>query len=189
MKIIERLPRAATVVALLLLAIGCSSDDGDAAADASGTTSTVEQEDGSSAFPVTISQAEGEVTIEAEPERAGALDFPSADAAIALGVVPIGMAEVTYVDGGVQAWTAAALGAESPESFDVDDGFPFETIAALDPDVILATNASRTSPTTGTSSTRSRPSWDTSANRSWIPGRTACGRSGRRWVVRARPKT
>ncbi|MGH3566478.1 MAG: ABC transporter substrate-binding protein [Pseudonocardia sp.] len=80
------------------------------------------------------------MTIEAEPTRVVALDFPSADAALALGVVPVGMAEVTYVEGGVLDWTKAALGDHEPEIFNVDDGFPFETIARLDPDVILAVN-------------------------------------------------
>jgi iron complex transport system substrate-binding protein len=37
-------------------------------------------------------------------------------------------------------WTEAALGDAEPEIFNVDDGFPFETIARLDPDVILAVN-------------------------------------------------
>lgn len=99
--------------------------------------------DGSAAegFPVAISQALGEVTIEDRPQRVVALDFPSADAAIAMGVVPVGMYEVSYVDGGVQEWTQRALGGERPEPIDTLRGFPFETIARLNPDVILATNA------------------------------------------------
>lgn len=127
--------RPAAVAALLgatLLLGGCGADAGTPAA---GTGSAA----GPSAFPVTITQALGEVTIETEPVRVVALDFPSADNAIALGVVPVGMAEVTYVEGGILPWTEAALGADRPEIFDVDGGFPFETIARLDPDVILAT--------------------------------------------------
>lgn len=94
-------------------------------------------------FPLTVSQKAGEVTIEALPQRVVALDFPSADAALALGVVPVGMNEVTYVDGGVQEWTRRALdrlGAETPELIETEQGFPFETIQRLQPDVILATN-------------------------------------------------
>lgn len=120
---------AAAAVAVLSAACGGSSDE-TAAPD-------VKQDGKTSAFPVTIAQKLGEVTIEAEPERVLALDYPSADNAIALGVIPVGMAEVTYVEGGVQAWTRAALGDHQPEIFNVDDGFPFETIAKLDPDVIL----------------------------------------------------
>jgi iron complex transport system substrate-binding protein len=91
-------------------------------------------------FPVTIDQKLGEVTVEDRPTRVVALDFPSADASIALGVVPVGMYEVSYVEGGVQQWTKDALRGEQPELINTDQGFPFETIARLRPDVILATN-------------------------------------------------
>lgn len=127
---------AVAVAALLGVALllgGCGSDDGTPASEA-------KQDAKTSAFPVTIAQKLGDVTIEAEPKRVVALDYPSADNAIALGVVPIGIAEVSYVEGGVMDWTKAALGDHKPEIFNVDDGFPFETIAKLDPDVILATN-------------------------------------------------
>lgn len=120
-------------LALALLIAACGTDNG------SDSAGLADQRDAdSSPFPVVITQAEGEVTIEDRPERVVALDYPSADAALALGVVPIGIAEVSYVDGGVMAWTAEALGDEQPEIFNVDNGFPFETIARLDPDVIVA---------------------------------------------------
>ncbi|MGH3787929.1 MAG: iron-siderophore ABC transporter substrate-binding protein [Pseudonocardiaceae bacterium] len=125
---------AAGVVAVVVLA-ACGGGSSDESA-----TPDVTQDGQTSAFPVTIAQKLGDVTIEAESKRVVALDFPSADNAIALGVVPVGMAEVTYVEGGVMAWTNAALGDQGTEIFNVDDGFPFETIAKLDPDVILATN-------------------------------------------------
>jgi len=64
-----------------------------------------------------------------------ALDFASADAAIALGVTPVAMAK-----GGVPPWTVAALGDRRPELLDLAAAIPFEQIAALRPDVILATN-------------------------------------------------
>ncbi|MCA1587976.1 MAG: ABC transporter substrate-binding protein [Chloroflexi bacterium] len=149
MTITERMPVAAAcparsrprrslvVVALLgvaLLVGGCGSDDATPASEA-------RQDDKMSAFPATLAQKLGAVTIEAEPKRVVALDYPSVDNAIALGVMPVGMAEVSYVKGGVMAWTKAALGDHKPEIFNVDNGFPFETIAKLDPDVILATHA------------------------------------------------
>lgn len=81
------------------------------------------------------------MTIEAEPKRVVALDFSSTDDALALGVVPVGMAEVIYAEGGVMEWTKAALGDRKPEIFNVENGYPFETIAKLNPDVILATHA------------------------------------------------
>lgn len=44
------------------------------------------------------------------------------------------------VPGGMQEWTKAALGNHKPEMFNSDQGFPFETLARLDPDVFLATS-------------------------------------------------
>ncbi|MGH3911006.1 MAG: hypothetical protein ACRDRM_09265, partial [Pseudonocardiaceae bacterium] len=128
----RRLAVAALLGVALLLG-GCGSDDDTPASE-------TKQDGKTSTFPVTITQKLGDVTIKAEPKRVVALDYPSADNAIALGVLPVGMAEVTYVEGGVMAWTKAALGDHRSEIFNVDDGFPFETIAKLDPDVILATN-------------------------------------------------
>lgn len=124
----------ATVLAVCSLA-ACGGGDvpADAADEASPSTDA--------AFPVTIEQADGAVTIDEEPTRVVALDFPSADAAIALGVIPVGMAEISYLDGGVQAWTDAALDGADVELFPTAEGYPFETILRLEPDVILATNA------------------------------------------------
>jgi iron complex transport system substrate-binding protein len=121
---------------MLLLACcvvaACGGDDS--------TSTSTEGDAATSGFPVTIEQKLGSVTIEKRPERVVALDYPSADAAIALGVVPVGMYEVSYVEGGVQEWTKAALKGSTPELINTDKGFPFEKIAALRPDVILATN-------------------------------------------------
>lgn len=130
-------PRRRVVVALLSLALllaGCGSvDDGPASASP--------PDGSSSAFPVTLSQKPVAVTIAAEPRRVVALDVASADNALALGVVPVGIAKAYYVADGVTEWTTVGLGGSTPEIFDVENGYPFETIARLDPDVILATNA------------------------------------------------
>ncbi len=124
---------AVAVVAVFSLT-ACGSGPSAPARPAQGSGS------GTSAFPVTVTQQLGTVTIDNRPERVVALDFPSADAAIALGGVPVGMYEVSYVDGGVQQWTKQALQGRQPELINTDQGFPFEQIARLDPDVILATN-------------------------------------------------
>lgn len=123
------------LVALAALALAACGGDSDPASDAATPAA-----EAAGTFPVTVEQKLGEVTIDAEPKRVVALDYPSADAAIALGVVPVGMAEVTYVDGGIQEWTKAALGGAEVELFNTDQGFPLETIQRLRPDVILATN-------------------------------------------------
>jgi iron complex transport system substrate-binding protein len=89
---------------------------------------------------VTIENELGTVRVPPDAERVVALDYASADDAIALGVVPVAMAKVDYAPGGVQPWTTDALGGRSPEQLDLAGGIPFERIAALRPDVILATN-------------------------------------------------
>jgi len=119
---------------VVLLACGVLAACGDADDGAPAVAAT------GSAFPVTIESKLGSATIEQEPERVVALDFSSADAAIALGVVPVAMAKVDYAEGGIQPWTTAALGGEKPELLTLTDGIPLEEIAAQAPDLILATN-------------------------------------------------
>jgi iron complex transport system substrate-binding protein len=96
--------------------------------------------DRAAGFPVTIEHELGTAEIRKAPTRVVALDFASADAAIALGVVPVAMAKVDYAAGGVPPWTAAALGDRRPKLLELTAAIPFEQIAALRPDVILATN-------------------------------------------------
>src|SRR5918999_339427 len=120
--------RTAAVAALLAAAVllaGCG-DDGP-----TGTATSSSEGPAAAGFPVTVTHKLGSVTIEREPQRVVALDFPSADAVIALGTIPVGMYEVDYVDGGIQSWTKEALGGERPELLKTTSGFPLEKIAAL----------------------------------------------------------
>lgn len=126
----SRLMLVAGLIAVLLT--GCGGDDDTTNA---GATSTPAK----GTFPVTIQTKLGPAVIPEEPKRVVALDYPSADAAIALGVVPIAMTKVTYVPGDVQEWTKAALRGSKPGLFDTDTEIPIEKVAALRPDVILAT--------------------------------------------------
>ncbi|WP_136708664.1 iron-siderophore ABC transporter substrate-binding protein [Agromyces sp. H66] len=125
---------AAAAASVLALA-GCSapaSGDGGAAAASDG------------AFPVTIAHAFGETEISAEPERVATWGWGSTEAALALGVVPVAMAQQTYGanDEGVLPWVAdelEELGAETPAIL-TDDGEapPYEELVEAAPDVILA---------------------------------------------------
>lgn len=94
-------------------------------------------------FPVTLGHAWGSTTIPSEPQRIVTWGWGNEDAAIALGVVPVGIPFQSYGGGedGVQPWIEAALeaaGAHTPTVLDNAGEPPLEQIAALEPDLILA---------------------------------------------------
>ncbi len=99
-------------------------------------------EDG--AFPVTIEHAFGETTITEQPVRVATVAWANQEVPLALGIVPVGMAEVTWGDDdgdGVLPWVEERLeelGAETPVLFDETDGINFEAVNDVAPDVILA---------------------------------------------------
>jgi len=119
----------------------CSSDSNDSGSTA-GAGSTVAAD--SSAFPVTIKNVFGETTIEKKPERVATVAWGNQEVPLALGVVPVGMAKVTWGDDdhdGVLPWVEdklTELGAKTPMLWDETDGIDFEAVADSHPDVILA---------------------------------------------------
>lgn len=95
------------------------------------------------AFPVTIPHAFGETVVTAEPVRVVTWGWGSADAAIALGVVPAAMPFQSYGGDaeGVLPWVRERLrqgGAVLPNVLPNSTEPPFEAIAAARPDLILA---------------------------------------------------
>ncbi len=102
------------------------------------------------AFPVTIEHALGETTIEEEPTRVVTVGYAEADFALALGVVPVGAAEITYAgnENGSSDFFDEALaeidGAEQPVRLDETDGVPVERIVRLEPDLVTATASGMT---------------------------------------------
>jgi iron complex transport system substrate-binding protein len=129
--------RFAILIGVLCAVIGVAGCGDDAEAEGGGVPTTA-------AFPVTIPHAFGETTIEAPPERVVAWGWGSADAAIALGVVPVAIPFQSYGGDakGVLPWIADALkeqGAATPTVLpDSSEEPPYEEIAAAKPDVILA---------------------------------------------------
>lgn len=144
-----------TLVAGSLLLTACSSsedsaggggaDDGNSSADAAdagdaGDSSNAEAEDH---FPVTIDSALGEAVIEERPERVVTLGWGSSDTAVALGVVPVGIEEVTWGNDehGNYPWVTEAIeemGGELPETFTGGQEIDMDAIIGLEPDLILA---------------------------------------------------
>ncbi|MCS0499140.1 iron-siderophore ABC transporter substrate-binding protein [Protaetiibacter mangrovi] len=108
------------------------------------TPDTATEASGDGAFPVTISHAFGETTITEKPERVATVSWSNQEVPLALGVVPVGMAKVTWGDDdgdGVLPWVEdrlTELDAETPVLFDETDGIDYEAVADTQPDVILA---------------------------------------------------
>lgn len=138
-----RLKTPASISAMLLataiLVTGCAgatgnNQGGDAGAHAENNA------DGS--FPVTITHALGEATIDEAPQRVVTLGWAAEDAAVALGVVPIAVPEYTWGadDNGYLPWfrdAVEALGEPLPQTLPSGE-VDFEQILTLSPDVILA---------------------------------------------------
>lgn len=150
-------PRVLTVLLAFLLAAGllasCGSDpesvtssDGPAEGTAAGeTTETTEApaiELTNDTFPVKVEHEFGTTEIAEEPERIVSVGYTEQDTLLALGLVPVGITD-WYGDQpyGVWPWAQEALGDAEPELLSLADGFQFERIAALDPDLIIGTNA------------------------------------------------
>jgi iron complex transport system substrate-binding protein len=97
-----------------------------------------------SAGEITIEHAFGTTTLPEKPERVATVAWANQEVPLALGVVPVGMAAVTFGDDdgdGILPWVSdklEELGGETPVLFDETDGIDFEAVADTDPDVILA---------------------------------------------------
>ncbi|GAA1805360.1 iron-siderophore ABC transporter substrate-binding protein [Actinomadura chokoriensis] len=128
--------RRLAATAALVLSVGtvaaCGGDDEPAGGSSGGTAA--------GAFPVTITHKLGTAKIESAPERVVALGEVDQDTLLALGVTPVGMAELTGVQpDGLAPWTAPKLTGGKPKLLKAGEaGFNLEEIAALRPDLILA---------------------------------------------------
>jgi iron complex transport system substrate-binding protein len=130
---------AASLAALSLSA--CSTGSTDAAEERQASTTTSVD---AGAFPVTIDHAYGSTTIESEPKRVVSIGSSDQDVLLALGVVPVGIQKVTWGGNarGTTPWFDAELeklGGTTPTLIDETDDIPVDEVAALDPDLILAT--------------------------------------------------
>jgi iron complex transport system substrate-binding protein len=135
---------APSVVAASLMLVTACSTGAVGESDAANAGPSVD----ASAFPVTIEHAFGETTIEKPPTRVATISWVNADIALALDVVPVGMATDEWGGNDQKStpWKDAALerlGApigsdRAPAQFSEADGVNFAALAELDPDVILA---------------------------------------------------
>ena len=91
---------------------------------------------------VTVKHMFGETKVPAAPKRVVSAGYTEQDDLLAVGVVPIA---VTNWWGdqpfGVWPWAQPKLGGAQPEVLDLSNGIQVDRIAALKPDLIVATNA------------------------------------------------
>jgi iron complex transport system substrate-binding protein len=96
----------------------------------------------SDTFPVTVEHQFGETTVEAEPQRVVVVGLTEQDILLELGVTPVATTEwygeQPYA---VWPWAVDLLGDAEPEVLTTTDGFEYEKIASLRPDLIVGTNA------------------------------------------------
>jgi len=132
----------AVSVLLGSLLAGCGSDSG-GSADAALPDATSSA--GEDAFPVTVPHKFGETTVDREPTRVVSVGVTEQDILLQLGVVPVAVTE-WYGDQPFATWPWAQelLGDAEPEVLSAADGFELERIAALEPDLIVGTNAGLT---------------------------------------------
>ncbi len=112
---------------------GCGDDGGGGATTAGAAAGD---------FPLTMRHRFGTTTIPARPERVVTAGFNDADFALAVGVVPVGVADFIgpYAEER-RPWAQEALGGAEPEKVSGESGeLHFERIAALRPDVIVFYN-------------------------------------------------
>lgn len=141
---------AAFTTAALLSACASTDAEGATGPSTTATATTVDAESGE--FPVAIEHAFGETVVPAEPTRVVVAGYTEQDTVLALGVVPVGVTE-WYGDQpyATWPWARAELGDAQPEVLsNTGEGLQTERIAALDPDLIIATNAGLTAETYST---------------------------------------
>ena len=119
--------------ALILSACGSSDDDSPALDQSGGTHGR---------FPATAEHKYGTTTVEKTPERIVIIGLTEQDTVLALGHTPIATTEWYGEEPfAVWPWAQDALGDAEPTVLNATDGFQFEKIAELQPDLIIATNS------------------------------------------------
>ncbi len=122
---------AAGALSVVLLA-ACGGGGSDTGSEPSGETAE--------GYPVTVETLFGDVEIGDKPENVVALGWSDAETALALGVQPVGVSDWQGYGGvGVGPWAADLFDSE-PSLIDTMEP-SVESVASLDPDVILDTRS------------------------------------------------
>ncbi len=136
MLVIRRSLVLLTALFALTLVAGCGSSD-----DESGATD-VTADGGGGSFPAEATHKFGTTVVPEEPQRIVIVGLTEQDAVLALGYKPIATTEwFGEQPGAIWPWARAEMGKQNPVVLENNDGFPFEEIAALKPDLIIGTNS------------------------------------------------
>lgn len=93
-------------------------------------------------FPATVEHALGSTTVEKAPTRVVSIGLTEQDTLLQLGVVPVATTEwYGEQPSAVWPWAQPLLGGAEPQVLSTANGFEFEKIAALKPDLIIGVNA------------------------------------------------
>lgn len=142
-------PVLLALLALALAVVACGDDDASSSSAATGSAGGADEAGGSGAggddFPLTVEHAFGATTIDERPERVVTVGLTDHDAVLALGVAPVGVTD-WFGDQphATWPWAREALGDAEPEIVGDATALNYESIAALQPDVILALYAGLT---------------------------------------------
>lgn len=129
---LSTLRRLATLLVGAMLAVSLG-EAGHASTPAPAFTATNDAE----AFPVTVVNAYGDITLGARPVRIVALSTQYADMLAAIGVEPIAYTQGAQFSGDVPWLTGLATGPADVQLLTVDGTVSAEAIAAYEPDLIL----------------------------------------------------
>ncbi|WP_235947261.1 ABC transporter substrate-binding protein [Candidatus Frankia alpina] len=118
-------------VAALAVAAGCDSSGGGGTSAAASSSSA--------AFPVTLKNKFGTAIVKSQPKRIIAFGYEE-DTLATLGITPIAYAKNEYKSDGVFPWLQGKIDLSKSAALDTSGDLNLEQIAALRPDLILATN-------------------------------------------------
>ncbi len=135
---------SAAVAAIVLLLAGCSSAPVPAASNISEASSAdpdalLPSAEGETAYPLTLESPYGETVIEERPTRIATVgaNAQAAELVIALGGIPVTAAGLGF---NKSPWLVDIVGDRIETVFETEswDEYPLETLAAAQPDVIVA---------------------------------------------------
>lgn len=128
------LPAAATAVLAALALTGCGTTH--SATDAKNTADAESTPETAAAGPITLTDASGtQVRLDAPATKVVGTEWNVVEDLVTLGVDPVGVADVK----GYTAWDKAAPLKNAPKDIGTRGEPSMDTIAALDPDLIVAT--------------------------------------------------